>query len=82
MTETKLDFNMRPVVVRHKKTNDVYQYLGQNVFRNVRTGGEGSVSDEVAQRSFNINLDATELFNEHPILHDLVRILNLKFDNT
>ena len=73
---------MKPVVVRHKKTNCVYLYLGQNIFRNVHTGVEGSVSDEVAQRSFNINLDATELFNEHPLLHDLVRVLNLKFDNT
>ena len=71
---------MKPVVVRHKKTNDVYQYLGQNRFRNMRTWEEGQVSDEVAQRSFAINLDATELINEHPIIEDLIRVLKLKFD--
>ena len=71
---------MKPVVVRHKKTNDVYQYLGQNRFRNMRTWVEGEVSDEVAQRSFSINMDATELIYEHPILEDLIKVLQLKFD--
>jgi len=71
---------MKPAVVRHIKTGDVYQYLGQNRFRNMRTWAEGQVSDEVAQRCFVINLDATELINEHPILEDLIKVLQLKFD--
>jgi hypothetical protein len=66
--------------VRHKTTNDLYQYFGQNRFKNLRTGVEGSVSDEVAQRCFVINLDATEILHYHPIVEDLIRTLNLKFD--
>jgi hypothetical protein len=71
---------LKPVVVRHKTTNDLYQYFGQNRFKNLRTGVEGEVSDEVAQRCFAINLDATEILHYHPIVEDLIRTLNLKFD--
>ena len=71
---------LKPIIVRHLGTNVPYQYLGQNTFKNLTTGVEGNVSDEVAQRSFVINMDATELFYEHPILLDLVHTLKLKFD--
>lgn len=58
----------------------MYQYFGQNRYKNLRTGVEGVVSDEVAQRCFVINLEATQLLYEHPVLEDLIRTLNLKFD--
>lgn len=70
---------MRPVV-RNKKTNDLYFYLGENRFRNLRTGVEGVVSDDAARNTFVINLEATELINKNPIIENLIRSLNLKFD--
>lgn len=77
--ETKSVFN-NIAIVRHKKTNDLYYFLGGNKFRNIRSGVEGEVPDDVAQRSFAINLEATVLINEYPMLEDLIRSLNLKMD--
>lgn len=67
-------------VVRHIKTNDLYRFLGGNKFRNLRTGVEGEVSDEVAQKVFKINLEATELINEYPLLEKLIRAIDLKIE--
>jgi hypothetical protein len=68
-------------IVRNIQNNDVYRYLGNNIFKNLRTGNEGEVSDEVAKKVFKINLEATELINENPILEEMIKALNLKFDN-
>jgi hypothetical protein len=50
------------------------------IFRNLRTGVEGVVSDDAARNTFVINLEATELINKNPIIENLIRSLNLKFD--
>lgn len=67
-------------IVRNKKTDFAYRYLGDNVFRNIVTGVEGKVTDEAAQKTFAINLDATELCNEFPMIEEMIKTLNLKFD--
>jgi len=71
---------MKPIV-RNIQNSDLYSYLGDNRFRNCRTGVEGVVSDEQAQKIFKFNLEATELINEYPILEDMIKTLGLKFDN-
>ncbi len=68
-------------IVRNIQNNDLYEYVGDNKFRNIRTGNEGELSDEVAQKVFKINLEATQLFGEYTILTELVQRLGLKFDN-
>lgn len=68
-------------ICRNIQNNDLYRFLGGNKFRNLRTGREGEISDEMAQKTLNINLDATELINENPIIEEMIRTLNLKFDN-
>ncbi len=45
------------------------------------TGNEGEVTDEVAQKLFRINLAATQICNEFPNVQELIKRLNLKFDN-
>ena len=67
-------------IVRNKKTNFLYKYIGDNIFENIATGIIGKVSDEAAQKTFVINLDATELINEHPVIEKLIRTLNLKIE--
>lgn len=67
-------------IVRNIKTDDLYRYLGENTFRNIRTGVEGKVSDEAAYKTFAIHLDATELCNEYPIIEELIKALKLKAD--
>lgn len=67
-------------IVRNKATSDLYRYLGENVFRNIRTGVEGKVSDEAAQKTFAVNLEATELCEEYPLIEELIKAGNLKYD--
>lgn len=76
--ETKLLSNM--AVVRNKKTDDLYKFNGGNSFTNIRTGVTGEVSDEAARKTFAINLEATQLLSEYPLILDLIKTLNLKID--
>lgn len=64
-------------VVRNKRTGDAYFYNGENNFTNIRTGVSGAVSDEAAQKTFSINLEATALFNEFPLLEEFTKRLQL-----
>lgn len=68
-------------VVRNVQNNDFYTYLGENKFRNIRTKVEGVVEADKASALFRINVDATKMFNEFPLVNDLVNKLNLTFDN-
>jgi hypothetical protein len=67
-------------IVRNIQNNDAYEYLGGNKFRNLRTSVEGEVSDEKAQEILKLNLDATQLINDFPIIKTMINKLNLKFD--
>jgi hypothetical protein len=69
---------MNPIV-RNIKTNDLYQYEGENKFTNLRTCKNGEVSDDIASKSFVINVEATMIINEYPIVKELIQKLNLKF---
>lgn len=68
-------------IVRNIQNNDLYIYLGENKFRNMRTGKEGIIDDEMARKVFKINVEATAIWNENPMLEQLINSLNLKFDN-
>lgn len=68
-------------VVRNIQNNDVYFYLGENKFKNLRTQKEGVVTDEQAKDIFKINLEATELISEYPLISEFINKCNLKFDN-
>ena len=71
---------MKPVV-RNIQNNDLYFYLGENVFKNIRTEKSGTIDDETARKVFKINVEATQLINEFPIIEEMIKVLNLKFDN-
>ena len=71
---------MKPIV-RNIQNNDLYFYEGENKFRNIRTGKSGVVDDEAARRVFKINIEATEIINEYPIIEKMIKTLSLKFDN-
>lgn len=68
-------------ICRNIQNNGIYEYLGENKFQNIVTGKEGTVTNEQAKDIFKINLEATELFSEYPIIKELIKSLNLRFDN-
>jgi hypothetical protein len=65
-------------IVRHKKTSIPYEFLGGNKFRNLVSLEEGIVDDEKAREVFVINLEATELLGEYPLIKELIHKIKLK----
>lgn len=72
---------MRPVV-RNIQNNDAYEYLGENEYRNLRTGKSGNVDEETARKIFKVNLELTTMLNENEVVADLIHKLNLKIDKS
>jgi len=67
---------MNPVC-RNKKTGELYLYQGDGVFKNIRTGTEGVIETELAQKILSVNVEATQMLNEYPILQEAINRLNL-----
>ena len=67
-------------ICRNIQNNDLYRYLGNDEYKNLRTGNTGKIDPEMAKKVFKINLEATEIINENPIVEDLIKSLNLKFE--
>ena len=65
-------------IVRNIQNNDLYRFLGGNKFRNLRTGSEGEISDELARETLKINVEATQILNEYPEVEAMVKALGLK----
>lgn len=70
---------MRPVV-RNIQNNDAYEYLGENKYKNLRTGKSGEVDEETARKIFKVNLELTTMLNEYPELETAIQKLNFKID--
>jgi hypothetical protein len=67
-------------ICRNVQNNDYYEFLGGNTFRNLRTGKSGDVDEEKAKEVLKINVEATTIINEYPIVRELIQRLNLKHD--
>lgn len=71
---------MKPVC-KNIYNDQAYYFEGGNTFRNIRTGQAGEVDDEKAREIFRFNLALSEMMNEFPEVENLIKVLNLKFDN-
>jgi len=67
-------------IVRNIQNNDLYRYLGENKFRNLRTGNEGLIPDELARDTLKINMEAMIIFEEYPEIEKMIKQLKLRFD--
>lgn len=65
-------------IVRNIQNNDLYEFLGGNRFRNLRTGREGDVDDELARKIFRINVEASRMLSDYPHIAEMISTLNLK----
>jgi hypothetical protein len=64
-------------IVRHIENGIFYRYHGDDEYTNLHTGIRGKVSEVAAKKYFKINLEATALFSENPLLEDMVGRLKL-----
>lgn len=67
-------------IVRNIQNNIAYEYLGNNVFKNLVTGVCGEVPTEKAQKVFKINVELTTLCNDFPEIKNLINTLKLKIE--
>lgn len=65
-------------IVRNIQNNDLYRYHGNNEYTNIRTGIKGVIDEESARKVFKINVESTLIFDEYPIVEELINKLNLK----
>lgn len=75
------DFNMA-AIVRNIKTNDFYEYVGENKYVNLRTGESGIVPEYKAQRVFKINVDLSQMISDNPEIKNLITKLKLSHYGT
>lgn len=73
--------NIRPVV-RNLQNNIAYEYMGGNRYKNLITGVEGEVPEEKAKEVFVFNVEATNLFNDYPMVEELMRRLKLRLEKS
>lgn len=71
---------MKPVC-RNIKTNDLYIYEGGLRFTNIRTGATGEIEAHLARENLKINIDATQLIHQYPMIETLIKTLNLKIQH-
>lgn len=67
-------------IVRNVNNNELYRFLGNDTYRNIRTGVEGKVKPGVAEKIFKINVEVTLLCNEYPMVEEMIKSLNLKIE--
>lgn len=67
-------------IVRNIQNKCLYEYLGEDRYRNLVTGKEGTVTPEQAKDILKINLDATVLLEEYPLIKELINKLQLRCD--
>lgn len=68
-------------ICRNIQNNVPYEYLGENKFRNLLTLKEGAVDSETAEKVFKINVEATQMIYDNPLVAEFINKLQLKFDN-
>lgn len=67
-------------VLRNVQTQDLYRHLEGNTFKNLRTGIEGNIPEELTNKILVIDYNSTMMFNKYPLLEELVFKLKLKLD--
>lgn len=69
------------VIVRNIQNNQLYGHIGDNRYINLVTGVEGEVPDDMAKKIFKINLQATKIVYDFPVIQTLISELGLTIDN-
>jgi hypothetical protein len=59
-------------IVRNVKTNDLYVAHGDNQYTNLRTGAKGVVGEAAAQKTFVVNLEATQILSDYPLIEEMI----------
>lgn len=64
-------------IVRNLTNGQYYRYLGNDVYRNIITGVKGKINQKAAEKNLRISIEETAIFNEYPMVEEMVRRLKL-----
>ena len=64
-------------IVRNLLNGQYYRYHGNDVYENIITGVKGRISQKSAAKNLKISIEETAIFNEYPIVEDMVKRLKL-----
>ena len=64
-------------ILRHLETNALYIAHGDDEYTNLQTGVRGKIKPSTAKKRLVINLSATALFNEFPVVEEMVTKLGM-----
>ena len=64
-------------IVRNLLNGQYYRYHGNDVYENIITGVKGRISQKSAAQNLKISIEETAIFNEYPIVEDMVKRLKL-----
>lgn len=70
--------NSKPVFVRNKRNNNLYEAIGGTRFRNVHTEQEGDIPADVARRELVIPVKLNILIQSNDLLVELIKDLKME----
>ena len=65
-------------IVRHISNNCLYEYFGEDKYVNLVSGKSGVIDPDKARSILKINLDATVLIDQYPMIKELINKLQLR----
>lgn len=69
------------VILRNIQNNQLYGHIGGNKYVNLISGVVGEVPEDLANKYFKINLQATKIIQDFPEIQTLISKLGLTIDN-
>jgi hypothetical protein len=67
-------------IVRNLLNGQYYRYFGDDVYQNVITGVRGKIAPAAAQKNLKLCIEESAIFNEYPIVEEMVKKLKLVSD--
>ena len=67
-------------ILKNIQTQDLYRHIKDNVFKNLRTGVEGEIPEELSNKILKIDYNASMMLNKYPVIEELIFKLKLKIE--
>lgn len=68
------------VLLKAKSTGDIYEYLGPQTYKNLSTGQQGTIDDEIVARVLVIPITLNEMQLKNPFLSEMISKMGLKME--
>lgn len=70
------------MILKSKKTNEIYLHHGEDKYENLSTGGRGRIPDDVISNLMDKDEAMTNMAEKNPLLIDLVKAMGASIDES